>query len=453
MMTARHPRDEMPTTEELRVYLYQRIKTLDYTAVGFYSSSGSSTTLTTDTDALTTAWLSTLSAVKEDGGWTGLSLSPDERVPVTPLDMPQGLPDPITMLKVLRERKECRERYRAAHGADRYGIDVTLYYARRVMHARLVKVVGEDTEPVYQAQTDEGLRALLLPIPEDSQGLREYQSAVQELLILTIGWLVAGCPLVALDELEGGLPPTAREDVIERVVEVLESVARFDRMVQHQVDVEDTTMMAARPSRDGEIVAWVEHPFRAGETFRVSILDGDAIRTFSFTEEHVSSAETIRIGTSSGDEAVPLTWEEAREVRRPSWLFDPLTMRRSVVDRLPGHAHSLGPSYAQRYLKVAMKPYLSFLLAGCVAYDPAVQADALAGTIDAEDRASVEVLATVLAGWLGIDGLPPAGTVRLAGVSRLRRRLEYLLLALRRYYVDLGHGEVDSDESSGYELY
>jgi hypothetical protein len=446
-MAVRHPCDEMPSAEELRSYLYQRIKTLAYIKVGFYSPSGSSTILTTDT--LTSVWLSTLSTVKEGEGWTGLSLSPDEHAPATPLDIPKGLPDPRAILAMLRERQECRERYRAAHGVDRYGVDVTLYYARRVMHARLAKIVGEDTEPVYHTQTDEGLRALLLPVPEDPRGLREYQGAVQELLVLTFGWLVAGCSLDALDELEGGLPPTTREDVIERAVEVLESVVRFDRMIQHQVDVEHTTMVAARLSRDDEIVESVEYRLKTHEPFTVSVLDGDLIRTFSFAEGLVSGSEVTRIGTSSSDEAVTLTWEEARKVRKLSWLFDPMMMRYSVWYRLPRHARPLGMAYTRTYLKVAMTPYLSFLsVEEDVAYDPTVQVDALTPAIGVEDRENVQVLATILASWLGIDGLPPAGTIRRASASRLRHHVEYLLMALRRYYVDLGY---DEDDSSGYE--
>jgi hypothetical protein len=182
----------------------------------------------------------------------------------------RGIPDPATVLGILRKRKSCRSRQRGEDGPDDYGLSAAINYTRQVLRPLLVRLVGErDVDLLYDGENRGDIEDLLIPVGESQAELVAYRANLERVRLLVWGWLGAA-PLDTVNEYDGTEDPVTASTLLTQATLLLQQYLSFD--LQDTLDALQELEESPSFPTDREIIDWVEERRKRGETLTVSFL-------------------------------------------------------------------------------------------------------------------------------------------------------------------------------------
>jgi hypothetical protein len=391
-----------------------------------------------------------------------------------------GIPDPATVLAILRGRRGCRSDYRSEHSRDDYGLDVATAYARGVLRPLLVQVVGlGGLDRLYDRESRGHVEELVLDVPAES--VVAYRSTLERLRLLIWVWFGA-VDLSVLGEFESANDPVTPGTLKEEAVELLEEYLSVD--LSAELDRLDEIERGAYLPTDKEVIAWVERARKDGREVAVGVLSdrylerqsGAQVRVLTLAGGEVEEAEYAietneavdgwaRIRSVSARPVVT-GWQTSVKERRLGGIVDPVTLLEVMRSR-PGVLEGderYGVAEVRRYLREALQGAsgLGWVLTAIgdlydLSREPDLSRNVLRLTSD--DPRSIrnyyrglQTLRMLVYVWLGTDErhvgpslLTEEETYTFKDARELASIARDALVQLRTYYRQLGYRSTLSD--------
>jgi len=165
-----------------------------------------------------------------------------------------GIPDPTTVLDILRRRVGCRAAYLDKHDVDGYGVNMARNYLRGVLRPFLLPIVGKDEEMLFIVGDDTDIDDLVRPIPtstdeeEEIRLRKKYQNNLQHLRML-VWWMNRITDLEYEQDVDPGILRQEAVRLLEQIKEY--STNLFDLM--SKLDEERDTSLPDH----AEVVRWI----------------------------------------------------------------------------------------------------------------------------------------------------------------------------------------------------
>jgi len=219
-------------------------------------------------------------------GWSSIVVEDADEMGVGyAIDESRGIPDPWTVLAMLRRRVGCRSIYNRQHGKDLYGLDIVRDYVRGVLYQYLVPILGvESVELLYRPKDRGDIADLMLPVAEGEDEVKRlekrqnYQRNLQRLRLLVWLWWIE----MQWEEVEHAIANEHHVVIADGVVgeqrllasatELLTQVELLDKGLQYSVWSVDKQMRDALPT-DKQVREWIASNWTRREGLRVGFFD------------------------------------------------------------------------------------------------------------------------------------------------------------------------------------
>jgi len=219
-------------------------------------------------------------------GWNVVTVTSDAsgvRVPGTSVTydkpIPNGVPNPITALAILRRRMGCRKTHLERYNVDNYGLDIARTYQREVLNRFLIPILGRDNiELLYGHRGWEGdLADIILPIADGESTEEQRQTYRNNLVVLTMLirlWVRTSEESIELAdeaiEIDAAIEHTD-EMLLDRANTLLAVIRQADIEFEHYMEGLDENDKQALPDHH-EIVKWMQDMRNNGKRFRIAFM-------------------------------------------------------------------------------------------------------------------------------------------------------------------------------------
>jgi hypothetical protein len=334
-----------------------------------------------------------------------------------------GVPDPFTVLEIVRRRAGCRSDYESEHPNREYGVDIAERYRLATVYPFLDRVV--DLE-LYRdvATTDQRDTAIRQVTDDDPEAVRDYQINLEKSRVLVWAWMGLASRQTLDDYVASWRPPTTAQELGEGarvVLRAYDSDSASSYLTSRSESGDDVLL----PTHD-EIIAYLMTEMEAGRALRFVLYDPN----------HDGHKFSITIVESDTDEDVQYLRHTTTTILRPSArrrdfaykispssrmpfsdsevnvellaYLDPITVL-SVMKSRPEAATdpTYGELAVQAYMRKLMAPFISPFLADADVervYGPDyafISEEDILGSLETEqERLDLRELVLLTYGWL-----------------------------------------------------
>jgi len=263
--------------------------------------------------------------------------------------LPAGVPDPSTVLAILRRRISCL--------SPQYGVEMVRTYYRGVLERYLLILIGREGVDVLYTSNESGLDVLILPRPTDkNEGT--YMAALLVLEFLVHGWL---WPIAWWDSLDTSEPRLDR--VRSYIRALLNDILIYDRELEAQLvsadmkkfellpPVQDVLRYISTPvneENDEQLLAFAVGDGRIVEVVHSVLDERLEVDHYRYTITMVNDIFRIVRETLAYEEQSPEIVQKIRNGNLPG-LLDPYNVLRSYGNEI-GVAHEHHVIVIKRYI-------------------------------------------------------------------------------------------------------
>lgn len=248
--------------------------------------------------------------IQENDGWLRLLSDDDSDISWRDIwsdsAVSKGIPDPRTVLSILRRRTSCRKEYIKEHGKDEYGLDIVRNYQRGVLRRYLEVMIGRNSlDLLYEVKTTD-LGQLVTNIDSADEyedrddyldDLKDYQQRVQRLRIIVwfwlqdVAWEDAWAHLNTEEEnpAENDTPENLMEEAQQLVKRVFELDERLPELLQEIDKIQANSL----PTHS-ELIEWIKKKIRKEEDFRIAFLHKWDVYELTFFRNVFSLDKIVR---------------------------------------------------------------------------------------------------------------------------------------------------------------